>query len=102
MVGIFIGCSRGSVKLTKYVRFNIIQAILLAIVAQTITQIYYLLPVFIRETILGYFISNICYSGIILAVLYCLSIIFFLGRYPRLPIVTDAAKLQVQRGQLDD
>jgi len=102
MVGIFIACSRGSIKLTKYVRFNIIQAILLAIVAQAITQVYYLLPVIIRETIVGSFITNIAYTGIILSVLYCAAIILFFGRYPRLPIVTDAAKLQVQRGQLDD
>jgi hypothetical protein len=102
MVAIFIICSKGSFKLTKFVRFNIIQAILLAIVAQAINQLYYLAPLFVRETILGTFISNGCYGGISLAILYCSAIILFFGRYPRLPIVTEAAKLQVQRGNNDD
>jgi len=98
MVGIFIVCSKGSFRLTKFVRFNIIQAILLAIVSQAINQLYYLAPLFVRETILGTFISNACYGGITLAILYCMFIIFLFGDYPRLPIVTDAAKIQVQRG----
>ena len=102
MVAIFIVCSKGSIRLTKFVRFNIIQAILLAIVSQAINQVYYLAPLFVRETILGTFISNACYSGITLAVLYCVFIIFVFGKYPRLPIVTEAAKLQVQRVYLDD
>ena len=36
MVAIFLVCSRGSVPLTKYVRFNVIQAILLNIVCSCI------------------------------------------------------------------
>jgi len=98
MVAIFIACSKGSFNLTKYIRFNIIQAILLAIVCQAINQIYYLSPVFVRETIIGSFISNACYGGISLSVMYCGLIILLFGGYPRLPIVTEAAKLHVQRG----
>ena len=45
MVGIFIICSRGTVKLTKFVRFNIIQAILLNIVCSCIGSIYSFLPI---------------------------------------------------------
>ena len=49
MVGIFITCSRGTIRLTKFVRFNIIQAILLNIVCSCIGSIYAFLPIVLRE-----------------------------------------------------
>lgn len=100
MVGIFIVCSRGTVPLTKFVRFNVIQAILLNIIVTCLGIVFGYLPVIIRESVLGVMISNAIYLGIVLTMLYSALLIFY-GRYPRIPVLSEAAKLQVQRGYLN-
>jgi hypothetical protein len=100
MVGIFIVCSRGTIQLTKFVRFNIIQAILLNIICSCIGSIYAFLPIVLRESTFGILLANFLYMGITLIMAYSAFLICF-GRYPKIPILSDAAKLQVQRGYLD-
>ena len=100
MVGIFIVCSRGTIQLTKFVRFNIIQAILLNIICSCIGSIYAFLPIVLRESTFGILLANFIYMGITLTMAYSAFLICF-GRYPTIPILSDAAKLQVQRGYLD-
>jgi len=100
MVGVFIICSRGTVKLTKFVRFNIIQAILLNIVCSCIGSIYGFLPIVLRESTLGILLANFLFLGTVLIMAYS-SFLIFCGRYPKIPVLTEAAKLQVQRGYLD-
>ena len=100
MIGIFIGCSRGSLPLTKYARFNIIQAILLNIICSCIGSIYTFLPIVLRESVLGLVLANFLYLGLILLVAYS-SLLIFYGRYPKIPVISEAAKLQVQRGYSD-
>ena len=100
MVGIFIICSRGSIPLTKFVRFNIIQAILLNIICSCIGSVFSFLPIIIRESKLGILIANSLYLGIILMIIYCALLIIY-GRYPKIPVISEAAKLQVQRGYSD-
>ena len=58
MISVFIICSRGTVRLTKFVRFNIIQAILLNIVCSCIGSIYSFLPIVMRESTLGILLAN--------------------------------------------
>jgi uncharacterized membrane protein len=100
MVGIFIICSRGTIKLTKFVRFNIIQAILLNIVCSCVGSIYAFLPIVLRESTIGILLANFLYLGTVLVMVYS-AFFIFCGRYPKIPILTEAAKLQVQRGYLD-
>ena len=100
MVGIFIICSRGTIRLTKFVRFNIIQAILLNIVCSCIGSIYSFLPIVLRESTLGILLANFLYLGTVMIMAYS-AFLIFCGRYPKIPILTEAAKLQVQRGYLD-
>lgn len=100
MVGIFIICSRGTIKLTKFVRFNIIQAILLNIVCSCIGSIYSFLPIILRESTVGILLANFLYLGTVMIMAYS-AFLIFCGRYPKIPILTEAAKLQVQRGYLD-
>lgn len=97
MIAIFIGCSRGSLPLTKYARFNIIQAILLNIICSCIGSIYTFLPIVMRESLIGAVLANFIYLGVILLIIYS-SILIYFGRYPKIPIISEAAKLQVQRG----
>jgi hypothetical protein len=100
MVGIFIICSRGTIRLTKFVRFNIIQAILLNIICSCIGSIYAFLPIVLRESTIGILLANFLYLGTVIIMAYS-SFLIFCGRYPKIPILTQAAKLQVQRGYLD-
>ena len=97
MIWIFIICSRGSVRLTKYARFNIIQAILLDIICSSIGVIFTYLPIVLRESMLGVIFANFLFLGMLLLIAYCWLLIAF-GRYTKIPILTDAAKMQVQQG----
>jgi uncharacterized membrane protein len=100
MVGIFITCSRGTVPLTKYVRFNIIQAILLNIVCSCIGSIFVFLPIVLRESAIGILLATFLYLGTLLVIAYSTLLILY-GRYPKIPVLSEAAKLQVQRGYQD-
>jgi|TARA_B110000444_G_C18780029_1_gene566962 uncharacterized membrane protein len=100
MIGIFITCSRGTVPLTKFVRFNIIQAILLSIICTCVGSIFSFVPLVLRESGVGILFANSLFLGIILVMLYSWTLVVF-GRYPKLPVISEAARLQVQRGYLD-
>jgi len=100
MVGIFISCSRGTLPLTKFVRFNIIQAILLNIICSCIGSCFLYTPIVIRESTLGILLANSIFLGILSLIMYC-SLLIVYGRYPKIPILSEAAKLQVQRGYSD-
>ena len=100
MVGVFTICSRGTIPLTKFVRFNVIQAILLNIVCSCLGAIYSYLPVILRESTLGTLLANFFYLGILLVIIYSVLLISY-ERYPTIPVLSEAAKLQVQRGYLD-
>lgn len=100
MIGIFIVCSRGTIPITKFVRFNIIQAILLNIVCSCISAVFPLIPLFLRESALGLLLANFLYLGIVILMLYSSLLIMF-GKYPRIPVLSESARLQVQRGYLD-
>ena len=97
MVWIFITCSRGSAPLTKFVRFNVIQAILLNIICSCIGVVFTFLPVVLRESMIGIIFANFLYLGIVLLIAYS-SLLIAYGRYPRIPVLSEAAKLQVQQG----
>lgn len=97
MVWVFIVCARGSVPLTKFLRFNIIQAILLNIICSCSGVVFTFLPIVVRESMLGSIIANFLFSGIVLLILYS-SLLIAYGRFPRIPILSEAAKLQVQQG----
>ena len=96
MIGIFNVCSRGMLPLSKFARFNIIQAILVNILCSVEGQIYVALPLIIRQSTLGTIICTGSFFLVVLTIFYC-SFLVLLGKYPVIPIVTDAAFLQVQR-----
>lgn len=97
MIWVFISCSRGTFPLSKFARFNIIQAILLNIICSCLGVTFAFLPVTLRESFLGVLFANFLYLGIILLMAYS-SLLIIYGRYPSIPVISEAAKLQVQRG----
>ena len=100
MIGIFFICSKGSLPLTKFVRFNVIQAILINIICSCIGSIFAYTPIVLRESVLGIVLANFLYLGILYMIGYSVLLISY-GRYPKIPVISEAARLQVQRGYLD-
>ena len=100
MVGIFIACSRGTIPLRKYVRFNIIQAVLLNIICSCVGACFCYTPIVVRESTLGFLIANSMFLGMVVIIGYS-SLLITYGRYPIIPVISEAARLQVQRGYLD-
>lgn len=91
MIGIFFICSKGSLPLSKFVRFNIIQAILLYIICSCVGQILGIYcPAFIRESTIGIVLANFVYLGTLVLILYS-SVLILFGRYPRIPVISEAA-----------
>ena len=97
MIWVFISCSRGTFPLTKWARFNVIQAILLNIICSCLGVTFAFLPTVIRESIFGVLFANFIYLGIVLLMAYSWLLIIY-GKYPKIPIISEAAKLQVQQG----
>ena len=87
MIWIFIVCSRGSVPLIK----------LLNIICSCSGVIFSFLPIVLRESMIGIIFANFLFLGVVLIIAYS-SLLIVYGRYPRIPILSEAAKLQVQRG----
>lgn len=97
MIFIFLSCSRGRKGLSKFVRFNVIQAVLMSIVIQCFSVCWPVVPFTIREGFVGQLIVNSFFWGAVLTIFYCIALIA-LGRYPKIPVVSEAARLQVMRG----
>ena len=96
MVVIFDVCVRKRLPLTLFTRFNIIQGILLEVIATFLSQVYSQLSYTIRESTWGELYCNASYFGIMLVILYCAVMISF-GRYSKIPVISTGARLNVQR-----
>ena len=96
MVFSFIQASKGRPGLTKYIRFNIIQACLLSIICQCLGALFYLTPKSFLYGSFGYFSAAVIFFGFLGMYGYSVGSIAA-GRYPKIPFITDAAKLHVQR-----
>jgi hypothetical protein len=96
MVAVFLTCSRGSYGLSKFVRFNVIQAILLSILMQCVGASWPLIPILVRESFFGKLLQEFFFLGGSLIIVQSAFLICF-GRYPKFPVLTGAARLQVQR-----
>lgn len=80
-------------RLTKFLRINVVQGILVEVFITAIGQVFVMSPSFIKNSVLGTFISGGCFFGIVGLVLYS-AFLIILGRYPRIPIITESARLQ--------
>jgi hypothetical protein len=105
MLGIFITCAKGKVPftngkkkipLTDFVRFNVIQAVLLNVVASCISVIYADIPMVIQESSIGLILATGLYLWVLMLIATSIIVIIF-GRYPTIPVISQAAKFQIQR-----
>ena len=71
--------------------------ILLNIICSCSGVIFTFLPIVLRESMLGIIFANFLFLGIVLLIAYS-SLLIAYGRFPRIPILSEAAKLQVQQG----
>lgn len=95
MIIIFDVCVRKTLPLTLFSRFNIIQGILLDIICSFLGLTYSQLTFLARESTFGDLISSSAYFTILGFILYSALMILF-ERYPRIPIISEGARLNVQ------
>jgi len=96
MVGIFLLCSRNSLPMTKFLRFNVLQTILLDIVCSCIGQIYMACSIAFKLSTFGVMFANFVYVGTLSWIAYSI-VIISLGRFPVLPVISRAANIHIQR-----
>jgi len=96
MIGIFLAASRNSLPLTKFLRFNVLQAILLDIVCACVGQIYMACPTVFKLSTFGIMFANFVFVGTLCWIMYSI-VIISLGRFPVLPIVSRAANIHLRR-----
>jgi hypothetical protein len=96
MVGIFLLCSRNSLPMTKFLRFNVLQAILLDIICSCVGQIYMACSVTFKLSTFGVMFANFVYVGTLSWIAYSI-VIISLGRFPVLPFISRAANIHLQR-----
>jgi hypothetical protein len=89
-------CVRKRLPLTLFSRYNIIQSILLEIICTFLAQAYAQTTYLFRTSTFGELYCNGAYFGIMVAILYCIIMILY-GRYPRIPVISEGARLNIQR-----
>ena len=95
MVIVFDTCVRKTIPLTLFSRFNIIQGVLLDVICSFLGITYSQLSYLVRESTFGELLANVAYFGIVGFILYSIFMILF-GRYPKIPIISEGARLNVQ------
>jgi hypothetical protein len=80
-------------RLTKFLRINVVQGILVEVFITAIGQVFVMCPSFIKNSVIGTFISSGCFFAIVGLVLYS-AFLITIGRYTRIPIITESARLQ--------
>lgn len=83
-------------KLTfrRFVRFNVAQALLLYLVSTLLCYSYMMVPVLIKQSILGFIIESIFYLAVVGATTYSMTSVM-LGFYTDIPILSEAAEMHV-------
>ena len=95
MIIAFLGCIKNTFNTSRYIRFNVIQGILLEVFITCFSQIFLVTPVFLRESLVGLCIGQAVYFVTHLTVLYCVLHIIY-GKYPVMPVITEGARLNIQ------
>ena len=95
MIIAFLGCVRNTWRTTRYIRFNVIQGVLIEVFISCISQIFIVTPVFLRESMVGLCIAQAIYIATHITILYCIVHIVY-GKYPVMPIITEGARLNIQ------
>ena len=96
MVAIFLMCSRKSLPLTKFLRFNVLQAILLDIICACVGQIYMACPTVFKLSPFGIMFANFIFLGTFCWIMYSILIISR-GRSPVLQAISRALNIHLQR-----
>lgn len=100
MIAYFCACvynewGTQKIKATKYVRFNVIQGILLEVFVAACYQVWLISPLVLRESLLGLSIANGIYLFTHGAMLYIVIHVIY-GLYPIMPIFSEGARSNIQ------
>lgn len=82
-------------NINYFVRYNMMQSLILIFMGSLIDTCGYLFPYFITaEGSIGYPIFNTCCFGVLLLTLYC-AIFALRGKIPNIPLLTESVRLQL-------
>ena len=95
LIAFFNGAVYNTLNTTRYVRFNIVQAVLIEVVISFYTQVIQLLPPVVRESLIGEVLATTGWLSTHVAVLYCIVHIIY-GQYPLFPLISEGARLNIQ------
>jgi hypothetical protein len=105
MLAMFTVCATGKVPFTNrkrkipftnYVRFNVVQAVLIQVVASCFSVLYADIPMAVQESTIGLVLATGSYFYILSLISSSIIVIMF-GRWPTIPVISEAAKMQIQR-----
>nr|YP_009294154.1 hypothetical protein Hrub_152 [Hildenbrandia rubra]AOM67396.1 hypothetical protein Hrub_152 [Hildenbrandia rubra] len=82
------------IHISSFVRFHILQAILLFLINSVLGASYKSLPIEFRSSLVGLAVTNILFLFTISTIIY--SVIKSIeGRYPQIPIISEAVKMHI-------
>lgn len=82
------------IQISSFVRFHILQAILLFLINSVLGASYKSLPIEFRNSLVGLAITNILFLFTVSTIIY--SVIKSIeGRYPQIPIISEAVKMHI-------
>ena len=91
---LFIFCVRKVLPINNFVRFNIMQSILIFLLASLLNVFFISLPVSLRNSFLGEILGNVFYSLVLYSILYSVFQVLR-GRYASIPFVSEAVRLHL-------
>lgn len=92
---LFFLFGRPTLPVRQFVRFNVMQSLLIFLLNSVLGAIFRALPIAIRSSLIGEVISNMFFFFTLMTVIY--SIFKALsGEYSKIPIISEAVKIQIQ------
>ena len=91
---LFIFCVRKVLPINNFVRFNIMQSILIFLLASLLNVFFISLPVSLRNSFLGEIVGNVFFILIFCSILYPIFQVLR-GRYASIPFVSEAVRLHL-------
>nr|WDA98822.1 hypothetical protein SCTW_040 [Sciadococcus taiwanensis] len=92
---LFFLFGRPTLPVRQFVRFNVMQSLLLFLLNSVLGAIFRALPIAVRSSLGGEVISNMFFFFTIITVLYSIFKAIS-GQYSKIPIISEAVKIQIQ------
>nr|YP_009122078.1 hypothetical protein [Choreocolax polysiphoniae]AJH65836.1 hypothetical protein [Choreocolax polysiphoniae] len=87
--------SKSPIPNRPFIRFNVLQAILLFLINSLLGSVFRSLPIALRVNLYGLILCNILFWFVLTTVIYS-AIESFKGQYTKIPVISQAVKIQIE------